>query len=238
MRLLRRRESGAVATYAAVLDGVHLWLDVEGPVSVRDESGAVTALGGVPCDLSGLTGSAYEVLAGTSPIAVEASDGSPLTRTPLSPDGRTQWEVLRGDPLRLVRHPVEPTAELDAVDVRGDRIHLRIRPHDGVQLGAHLLLLDTDDEVRATLPVTAHEGMLEALVAVDDLPAGYFGVLRLAVGTDAAWVRIRRRGNDLTDPNHAVLLPELHLDDQPRARLRWNPDGLLALRSLDPDEAT
>ena len=77
---------------------------------------------------------------------------------------------------------------------------------------------------------------METLIGVDDLPAGYFGVLRLAVGTDAAWVRVRRRGNDLADPNHAVLLPELHVDDRPRARLRWNPDGLLALRSIDPDE--
>ena len=72
--------------------------------------------------------------------------------------------------------------------------------------------------------------------ATDDLPAGYFGVLRLALGTDSAWVRIRRRGNDLTDPNRAVLLPELRVDDRPRARLRWNPDGLLALRSIGPDE--
>jgi hypothetical protein len=58
-------------------------------------------------------------------------------------------------------------------------------------------------------------------------------------------VRIRRRANDLADPNHAVLLPELHAGpgpgaelgpNRPRARLRWNPDGLLALRSIDPDE--
>ena len=69
-------------------------------------------------------------------------------------------------------------------------------------------------------------------------------MLRLAVGTEAAWVRIRRRANDLADPHHAVLLPELYAGrrdragpDQPRARLRWNPDGLLALRSIDPDEA-
>jgi hypothetical protein len=237
MRLLRRRESGAVATYAAVLDGVHLWLDVDGPVSVRDGSGAVTALGTVPCDLSGLTGSTYDVLAGSQPVVLEPSPGSPLTRTPLSPDGLTQWEVLAGDPLRLARRDVPATAELDAVDVRGDRVHLRIQPHAGVEPGCHLLLLDADDQVRATLPVTAHDGLLEALVGVDDLAAGYFGMLRPAVGTDAAWVRIRRRANDLVDPHHAVLLPELYAEgSRPRARLRWNPDGLLALRSIDPDE--
>ena len=46
-------------------------------------------------------------------------------------------------------------------------------------------------------------------MGVDDLPPGYFGVLRFAVGTPEAWVRIRRRASDLADPNHAVLLPEL-----------------------------
>lgn len=228
-RALGRRE-GAVATYAAVLDGVHLWLDVEGPVSVR-EGRTVTSLGAPPCDLSGLRGSSYDVLAGGSPVALEVVPGSPLTRTPLSPDGRTQWEVVAGSPLRLVRRDVAATAELDATDLRDDRIHLRLR-YD-VTPGQHLLLLDTDDRVLATLPVTAHEGLLEALVGADDLPAGYFGVLRVAVGTDDAWVRVRRGTNDLADPNRAVLLPEL-----PEARLRWNPDGLLALRVLDPDEAS
>jgi hypothetical protein len=69
-------------------------------------------------------------------------------------------------------------------------------------------------------------------------------VLRVALGTEDAWVRVRRAANDLTDPNRAVLLPELFAagpdaelaPEHPRARLRWNPDGLLALRSIDPDE--
>jgi hypothetical protein len=252
MRLLpRRRDGAAVATYAAVLDGAHLWLDVEPavPVSLRDTaSGAVTALDGHPYDLGGLTGTAYDVLAGKAPVELTAPPPHPMTRVPLAPDGTTQWEVVRRDDgrLQLTRRTVPPTAELDAVDLRGDRVHLRIRPAGGVEPGCHLRLLDTGDLVLSTLPVTAHDGQLEALLGVDDLPAGYFGVLRIAVGTADEWVRVRRRANDLADPNHAVLLPELYaaLDDdaaelgidEPRARLRWNPDGLLALRSIDPDE--
>ncbi len=239
MRLLKRRGDTAVAAYAAVLDGVHLWLDLDGPVSVRDPgSGEVVELGEPPVDLTGLAGSTYDVLTGAS--AVQLATPPQQARTPLAPDGTTRWEVIRLDDgrLQLARHTVPATAELEAVDVRGDRVHLRVRPPE-VEPGCHLLLLDTDDQVRATLPATAHEGLVETLIAVDDLPAGYFGVLRLAVGTDSSWVRIRRRGNDLADPNRAVLLPELydeHLPDRPRARLRWNPDGLLALRSIGPDE--
>ncbi len=241
MRLRGRRDGATAATYAAVLDGAHLWLDLEGPVTVRDESGTVTELGPAPCDLSALaasSGSTYDVLTGKRPVSLNASTRSPLTRTPLAPDGTTQWEVVRHDDgrLQLTRHHIAATAELDAVDVRGDRVHLRVRPPGAVEPGCHLLLLDTDDQVRATLPVTAHEGLVETLVGVDDLPAGYFGVLRLAIGSDGSWVRIRRHGNDLADPHHATLLPELLLDDRPRARLRWNPDGLLALRSIGPDE--
>ena len=241
MRLRGRRDGAAAATYAAVLDGAHLWLDLDGPVSVRDtDSTAVIELGEQPCDLAGLTGSTYDVLAGKAAVRLTTPPQPPPARTPLAPDGTTRWEVVRLDDgrLQLARHTVAATAELDAVDVRGDRVHLRVRPPGGVEPGFHLLLLDTEDQVLVTLPATAHEGLVETLIAVDDLPAGYFGMLRLAVGTEAAWVRIRRRDNDLADPHHAVLLPELYepARDQARARLRWNPDGLLALRSIDPDE--
>jgi hypothetical protein len=249
-RAFGRRDSGEVATtYAAVLDGAHLWLDVDGAVCLRDtDSTAVVELGEHPYDLTGLPGTSYDVLAGAAPVRLADPPQRDLAQPPVAPDGITQWEVERLDEgrVRLTRRALAATAVLDDVDVRADRLHLRIRPADGVEPGSHLLLLDTDDLVRATLPATAHDGVLETLIGGDDLPAGYFGVLRLAVGTETSWVRIRRRDNDLTDPNHAVLLPELFDDsgsevelgsDRPRARLRWNPDGLLALRSIDPDEA-
>ena len=212
MRLRGRRDGAAAATYAAVLDGVHLWLDDDGPVSVRDaDSKAVIELGEQPCDLTGLTGSTYDVLAGKA--AVAALDPPAAARpNPAGARRHHPWEVVRVDDgrLQLARHTVAATAELDAVDVRGDHVHLRVRPPGAVEPGCHLLLLDTDDQVLATLPATAHEGLVETLIGVDDLPAGYFGMLRLAVGTEAAWVRIRRRANDLADPHHAVLLPELY----------------------------
>ncbi|QIG44425.1 hypothetical protein G5V58_18035 [Nocardioides anomalus] len=221
MRLLRRRGEATTATYAAVLDGVHLWLDVDGPVAVRDDAGRTTELGPAPCDLSGLTAASYDVLAGGALVEIGALPGDPLVRTPLSPDGRTQWELAGDGPLRLHRQEVVASATLEGVDLRDVRLHLRVAAPVGA--GGHLLLLDTDDRVRATLPDTT--------LGVDDLPAGYVGVLRLAVGTEQSWVRVRRRANDLADPHRAVLLPEL--TGPPGVRLRWNPDGLLALRVLE-----
>jgi hypothetical protein len=235
MRLLKRREQGAVATYAAVLDGVHLWLDVAGTVAVR-EGRTTTELGPAPCDLTPLASpdgdATYDVLVDGAPVSLEPRAGSPLTRTPLSPDGRTQWQVEPGDPLRLHRRTVEPTARLDAVTQRGDTVHLELSQTQG----GHLLLLDTDDRVLTTLPASADSGTLQAAVAVENLPAGHVGVLRVAVGTEQEWLRVRRRDNDLADPNHAVLLPELHADGRLVARLRWNPDGLLALRVLGDED--
>src|SRR4051812_48530812 len=120
MRLRGRRDAAAVATYAAVLDGVHLWLDLDGPVSVRDtDSGAVSELGGQPHDLSGLTGSTYDVRSGKAPVRLDEAPDLPLARTPLAPDGITQWDVVRLDDgrLQLVRRTLPATAELEAVDV-------------------------------------------------------------------------------------------------------------------------
>jgi hypothetical protein len=242
MKLFGRRDASPVATYAAVLDGVHLWVDLD-RLSLRDvESGAVVEVTATPVDLTGLTGTAYDVLVNGDRVLLAGLPDRGPGRPPLAPDGATRWDVaLDGAHLRVLRTQVAPTAELAAIDLRADRVHLRIAPSGPVEPGTHLLLLDTDDTLLATVPVTAHDGQVEALVGVDDVPAGHFGMVRFALGTETTWVRVRRRGNALADPNHASLLPELYDEhgttDHPRARFRWSPDGLLVLRALDPSAA-
>jgi hypothetical protein len=243
---------GAVAAYAGILDGQHLWLTMESgePAALHDPSSGTTLdLTREITDLLAAlpdTEATYDVVQSGRPVWAAPVADDP-TRVPASPDGRTQLSLVRTDSghLQVTRRALLPTALLEAIELRDGDGHLTLLPPDGIQPGSRLLLLDTDDQVLDQLPVTAHDGHVEALVGVPDLPAGYLGVVRLALGTEAAWVRIRRRRNDLADPHRAVLLPELSEsavegDDQnvPRARFRWNPDSWLVLRVLDPAEHT
>jgi len=253
VRLTPRRRSdgdapsrGPVAAYAGILDGRHLWLALEsgGAAELRGP-GQAFALGEVTDLLTLLPDgeAAYDVVVGGRPVWGPPRPADDPTRVPVSPDGLTQLGLERSEEghLRVTRRPVSPTAVLDAIELRDGEAHLTVLPPGELEPGTHLVLLDADDEVLDQLPVTAHDGRVEALLGVTHLPAGHFGVVRLALGTDQSWQRIRRRASDLADPHRAVLLPELHDaadpeadEDSPRARFRWNPDSHLVLRVLDP----
>ena len=258
MRLTPRRRSdgdapsrGPVAAYAGILDGRHLWLTLEsGGTAELHGNGQVVPLGQAT-DLLGLLPDAeatYDLLVDGRPVWGPPRPADDPTRVPVSPDGLTQLSLERSEAghLRVSRRPVPPTALLDAIELRDGDAHLTLLPPGDLEPGTHLVLLDADDEVLDQLPVTAHDGRVEALLGVADLPAGHFGVVRLALGTEQSWLRIRRRASDLSDPHRAVLLPELHDpdvdagseadEDVPRARFRWNPDSHLVLRVLDPEE--
>ena len=250
MRLTPRRRSdgdapsrGPVAAYAGILDGRHLWLTLaSGGTAELHGQGQVVPLGEVT-DLLDVPLGDYQVLSEGRPVWTKAFAPDPV-RIPVSPDGRSQLLLERDEDghLTVGRRETEPTAQLEAIELRGADVHLTLRPPGAVVPGTSLLLLDADDELLDALPVTAHDGHVEALLGVAELPPGYFGFVRLALGTDADWVRIRRRRNDLADPHAAVLMPELHDpesgEDAPRARFRWNLESHLTIRVLDPDEDT
>lgn len=242
----RRRAEGPVASYAGILDGRHLWLSLEsdGVAGLRGPSGSHPLTAGITdlLELLPAGDATYDVVLDGDPVSIAPFHDDPV-RVPLSPDGRTQLSLERTDAghLRVGRRSVAPTALLEAIELRGADAHLTIQPAGEVQQGTHLVLLDAEDQVLDTLPVTAHEGHVEALLGVAELPAGYFGVVRLAIGTETEWVRIRRRACDLVDAHKAVLLPELHDatdddDSEPKARFRWSPDSLLVVRILEPAE--
>jgi len=245
VRFSRRRAEGVTAAYAGILDGRHLWLSVDG-----DGAAELRGPGGTfpltdVTDLLALLpagDASYDAVLAGEPVGVAPFHPDPV-RVPLSPDGRTQLGLERTDAghLRVTRRAVPATAMLETIELRGADVHLTVQPPGDVAPGIHLMLLDADDQVLDGLPVTAHDGHVEALIGVADLPAGYFGVVRLALGTETEWVRIRRRASDLVDAHRAVLLPELHEvtdddDAEPRARFRWNPDAFLVVRVLEPAE--
>jgi hypothetical protein len=242
VRLSRRRTEDPVAAYVGILDGRHLWLTLEsGGTAELHGQGRVIPLGEIT-DLLDIPVGDYRVLAGGQPVRARPFTDDAV-RVPVSPDGRSQLVLERDEDghLAVGRREEPPTAVLEAIELRGADVHLTLDPPGDVEQGSHLVLLDADDQVLDQLPVTAHDGHVEALLGVADLPAGYFGVIRLALGTEAGWVRIRRRASDLADAHKAVLLPELHdvTDDddaEPRARFRWNPDSQLVVRVLEPAE--
>ena len=260
MRLTPRRRTdgddapsrGPLAAYAGILDGRHLWLTLESGdhAELREtQTGTNLQLAADITDLLALLpagDAAYDVVVGGKGVWGPPPPAGEPTRVPLSPDGLAQLGLERTEAghLRVTRRAVDPTALLEAIELRGGEAHLTLAPPGAVEPGTHLLLLDGTDQLLDQLPVTAHDGHVEALVGVANLPAGYFGVVRLALGTEDSWVRIRRRRSDLADPHRAVLLPELHDtdpeadadEDAPRARFRWNPDSHLVLRILDPAE--
>lgn len=251
----RRRTEDPTAAYAGILDGRHLWLTLESGEAAALLDVATATIHDLDTEITDLLAllpageATYDVVHGGRPVWAPPLATDDPTRVPVSPDGLTQLSLDRTEDghLRVSRSPVAATALLEAIELRGGDVHLTLVPPGEVAVGTRLLLLDADDQPLDQLPVTAHDGRVEALVSVTDLPAGYFGVVRLAVGTESSWVRIRRRSSDLADPHRAVLLPELHdaaageadaEEDLPRARFRWNPDSHLVLRVLDPDQGS
>ncbi|MCW2797901.1 hypothetical protein [Nocardioides sp.] len=250
-----------VAAYAGIVDGQTLWLAVEavaGSLAMRaSESGDVLAVRSdlaedqpayrsIRVDLGELIGdgpASYDLVlvppGGGAPKTVWSPplpEGEPL-RIPPARDGRTQFALHRSDDgfLRVRRRILAPATELRDVRLHDAGVELTVDPVTDGQ--PTLLLLEQESpEVVATWPLDLTDAGWAALLTLDRLPPGSGQTLRVGVGTAERWVPVRRRRNDLADPNRAVLLPPLSGDDtdRPALRLRWSRDGLLQARLPQP----
>jgi hypothetical protein len=240
--------------FAGVLDGRHLWLAVDatpGSLAVRDlGSGAVVPLASdlaeddpryrsVRSDLASVPGKGPARLE----VVVTAPGGKvhrvwtpPLARnepvrTPAF--GDVLWELARNadGTLELVREPAPAGAVLLDIDIdTNDVTTLRI---GGAAAGAELRLVDDDSgEVLVTRPLGHEGGIAVGSLSPSDVPEG----VGLSAAVHAGELPVRRRANDLTRPDNAVLLPQVQNDDDsddtPLFALiyRWLPDGVLRVR--------
>lgn len=243
----------SVAAYAGILDGQTLWLAVEataGTLALRDPAGEVhplrsdlaeddPAYRSVRADLLDLPGedeAAYDV------VLVPAGGGAPRpvwiapfaknpTRVPPSRDGRWQLGLGRTDEgmLRVRRSPTAPG--LDVLDLRVVEEGIRVTFAAGEATELRIVAGDT---VLAAYPVTRDDDRQVAVITESGLPEGTRQVGRVLAGD----LPLRRRANDLANPNAAVLLPVLLREDEDlaRLRLRWSPEGRLVARVVDRGE--
>ena len=218
---LFRRGPGAEATYARIIDGEHLWLDVrgDGPLVLRGRGVEVE----VDTDPFPLAAAVAEVgaeelelrlLADGRPVShVAPAPGGPGLANPPTRDRRWRFSVEAADGELLVRRTrLAPTVPVIGFAVTDRGVEIRV----DTDAGAAQLV--TDGEVVAGLPVT--DRTLH-LVELPDLPAG--GTATLRVGA-ADVVRAR---NALERPMAAVALPPLPDRD---LSLRWTPEGVLSVR--------
>lgn len=247
-----------MAAYAGILDGHTLWLAIDaapGTLALRDAAGEVhplptdlpeqdPAYRDVRADLLGLPGedeAAYDVVlvpaGGRAPrlVWVAPFPAGP-TRVPPSPDGRWQLGLGRTDEGMLRVRRSRPAPGLDVLDLAVTEAGIRITlpagdPDDADP--AELRLVE-DDTVLAAYPLTVDGDRRVAVLTEAELPEGTGQLGRLLVGD----LPLRRRANDLVNPNQAVLLPVLFGDDPDlaRLRLRWSPEGHLVGRIVDRNE--
>lgn len=250
-----------VAAYAGILDGHTLWLAIEaapGTLALRDATGGMHPLTSdlpehdpayrdVRADLLGLPGedeTAYDVVlvptGGRAPrlVWIAPFPAGP-TRVSPSPDGRWQLGLGRTDEGMLRVRRSRPAPALDVLDlaVVADGIRItfagRAVTGEGVADDAELRLVE-DDTVLAAYPVGRDGDRRVAVLTEAALPEGTGQLARLLVGD----LPLRRRANDLVNPNQAVLLPVLFGDDPDlaRLRLRWSPEAQLVARVVDRNE--
>ena len=230
-----------VATYARILDGAHLWLELESPtggtLALVHPDGSVVGVDSVDgaavgadrttalvLDLTPLPGDGD----GEFPLRCVGNDGTsrpvhlgdhpkgaPIP-TQTTPDGRFRFSVgadEAGD-LRVSRTTVAPAARVRRVGLADGGLQV-CWTSSGTP--SRLLLRDPTGAVLSEVDAVADDGYLCASLHTEDLPADV-SAATVWVGEDAAGSSdgprpLRRAYDDLADPAGTVLLPETRTRD-------------------------
>jgi len=178
----------------------------------------------------------------TPPLPAPGPMRTPTTGTGQHP---VRWDLARtpDGTLQVTRTPAPPGVILRAIGTDPDgTVTLDL---DDAPAGADLRLTDEESgEVLVTLPIppASPDGRSRVAVAPDDIP----GTVGLSATISVGDLPVRRRANDLSQPDAAVLLPQHQSDDDSAGSaervaerrhaagttvvFRWRADGVLRVR--------
>lgn len=232
MRFPTRR--APAATYAAIVDDRVLWVALAEPAAVTlvpTSGGTTVGPAGVDDTQTGHHGVRFDLTSlpgGPGAWELRVHPGRALLGPPVRPVAAgAEFALTRDDAaaLHVVRRPLAAGATLRGVRLIADSVQLTL---DRTGAEGELHLLDAESLV-ASLPIS------NGTVTIDSASLRGLGpgerTLRLLVGG----LPVRRRAGDLADPGSGVPLPAVHPagSPTPRARLRWSPEGTLALRLIE-----
>jgi hypothetical protein len=253
----------AVATYARVLDGAHLWLEVDSPVNGTlslvgpDGSAAVEGLPVSADEVSALVidlrplsvdhDVALSVLCvgvdGTShPVHLSDVGRRRRTRSPATPDGRFRFydgATDAGD-VQLTRTSLTPAVQVRRVGAVESGLEVRWRTSS--RTPPRVLVREPSGDVLSEVATVQSDGEVCATLRREELPPRSFSAtLWVVEDTGSAAKPLRRAHDDLAHPSRAVVMPEVRTrvegqDDV--LRLTWSDDGALGVERTTEDGAT
>ena len=225
MALFRRGSGTAEAVYARLIDGEHLWLDVQGdgPLVLRRDGADDLELDADPFPIAAALADVdadqveLRLLANGRAVTYDGSAApGPGLSSPPTRDRRWQFRVeAAGGELVVRRSRLAPTVPVLGFTGTDEGVELRLNTDaDNAELVA-------DGQRVAELPLT---GGTLLLTTMPDLAAGVTATFRVGEAD------VVRSGNALERPMSAIALPPL---PEPDVTLRWTPEAVLSVRRED-----
>ncbi|MET1059333.1 MAG: hypothetical protein ABWX84_07035 [Nocardioides sp.] len=252
-----------MATYARILDGAHLWLEVhsatKGTLTLVDPDGSAVVEGlsigadrttALVIDLMQLTLDddvaisflCLGVDGRSHPVRLADVGHQPRARTPATPDGRFRFTVSANETgdLQLTRASVSPAVPVRRVGPVEDGLEVSWRAPSGGT--PRMVLRGPIGDVLAEIDTVQDDDDVYGTLRSEELPPGSFSAALWVIDpvddTASAGKPLRRAHDDLARPSTSVVMPEYRIraDGQVQIlRLTWSDDGALGVERTTED---